>query len=87
LRTGEYIEIISPLDVRYIAINNGVDTFKSENKLMSVKNIFNNWFAWDTSRKMRAVFKAKGNTGKSLATVSRMGIAGPKEYDRKRKAA
>lgn len=54
---------------------------------MSVKNIFNNWFAWDTSRKIRAVFKAKGNTGKSLATVSRMGIAGPKEYDRKRKAA
>ena len=41
LKTGEYIEIIFPdYDVRYIAINDGVDTLKSENELMALKNIF-----------------------------------------------
>ncbi|MGN0575798.1 MAG: recombinase family protein [Ruminococcus sp.] len=68
LKTGEYIEIIFPdHDVRYIAINDGVDTFKSENELMAFKNIFNDWYARDTSKKIRAVFKAKGQSGKPLS--------------------
>jgi len=67
LKTGEYIEIIFPdYDVRYIAINDNVDTFKSENELMAFKNIFNDWFARDTSNKIKAVFKAKGQSGKHL---------------------
>ena len=67
LKTGEYIEIIFPdYDVRYIAINDGVDTFKSENELMAFKNIFNDWYARDCSKKIRAVFKAKGESGKHL---------------------
>ena len=67
LKTGEYIEIIFPdYDVRYIAINDNVDTFKSENELMAFKNIFNDWFARDTSKKIKAVFKAKGQSGKHL---------------------
>lgn len=69
LKTGEYIEIIFPdYDVRYIAINDGVDTFKSENELMAFKNIFNDWYARDTSKKIRAVFKAKGQSGKHLSS-------------------
>ena len=68
LKTGEYIEIIFPdYDVRYIAINDGVDTLKSENGLMAFKNIFNDWYARDTSKKIRAVFKAKGQSGKPLS--------------------
>ena len=68
LKTGEYIEIIFPdYDVRYIAINDGVDTFKSENELLAFKNIFNDWYARDTSKKIRAVFKAKGQSGKHLS--------------------
>lgn len=68
LKTGEYIEIIFPdYDVRYIAINDGVDTFKSENEFMAFKNIFNDWYARDTSKKIRAVFKAKGQSGKPLS--------------------
>ena len=67
LKTGEYIEIIFPdHDVRYIAINDGVDTLKSENELMAFKNIFNDWYARDTSKKIRAVFKANGQSGKHL---------------------
>lgn len=68
LKTGEYIEIIFPdYDVRYIAINDNVDTLKSENELMALKNIFNDWYARDTSKKIRAVFKAKGQSGKPLS--------------------
>lgn len=67
LRTGEYIEIIFPdYDVRYIAINDNVDTAKSENELLAFKNIFNDWYARDCSKKIRAVFKAKGQAGKHL---------------------
>ena len=69
LKTGELIEMIFPdYDVRYIAINDGVDTFKSENELMASKNIFNDWYARDTSKKIRAVQKAKAQAGKPLAT-------------------
>lgn len=69
LLTGQYIEMIFPdYDVRYIAINDNVDTFKSENELMAFKNIFNDWYARDTSKKIRAVFKAKGQSGKPLTT-------------------
>lgn len=67
LKTGEYVEIIFPdYDVRYIAINDNVDTFKGENEFMAFKNIFNDWYARDCSKKIRAVFKAKGQSGKHL---------------------
>lgn len=48
-------------------VDDGVDTFKSENELMAFKNIFNDWYARDTSKKIRAVFKAKGQSGKHLS--------------------
>ncbi len=68
LKTGELIEMTFPdYDVRYIAINDGVDTLKSENELMAFKNIFNDWYARDTSKKIRAVLKAKGQSGKHLS--------------------
>ena len=68
LKTGEYIEIIFPdYDVRYIAINDNVDTFKSENELLAFKNIFNDWYARDCYKKIKAVFKAKGQSGKPLS--------------------
>lgn len=67
LKTGELIEMIFPdYNVRYIAINDGVDTAKSENELLAFKNIFNDWYARDCSKKIRAVFKAKGQSGKHL---------------------
>lgn len=68
LKTGELIEMVFPdYDVRYIAINDNVDPLKSENELMAFKNIFNDWYARDTSKKIRAVFKAKGQSGKPLS--------------------
>ncbi len=44
-----------------------MDTLKSENELMAFKNIFNDWYARDTSKKIRAVSKAKGQSGKPLS--------------------
>ncbi|MBP0984732.1 MAG: recombinase family protein [Oscillospiraceae bacterium] len=69
LMTGQYIEMILPdYGVRYIAINDGVDTLRSENEMMVFKNVFNDWYARDTSKKIRAVFNAKGKSGKPLTS-------------------
>ena len=59
--TGLYIEERFPMfGVRYIAINDNVDTENAEsNDLMPFKNLFNEWFIRDTSRKIRAVQKSK----------------------------
>ena len=55
--------------VRYIAINDNVDTDSSEsNDLMPFKNLFNEWFIRDTSRKIRAVLKAKAERSERLGT-------------------
>ncbi len=67
LMTGQYIEMVLPdYDVRYIAINDNVDTLRSENEMMVFKNVFNDWYARDCSKKIKAVFKAKGQSGKPL---------------------
>ena len=70
LMTGQYIEMILPdYDVRYIAINDNVDTLRSENEMMVFKNVFNDWYARDCSKKIKAVFKAKGQSGKPLTSM------------------
>ena len=68
IMVGYYTEIyFSNLDIRFIAINDNVDSsIQTENDLTPFKNVFNEWYAKDTSKKIRAVFKAKGNSGKHL---------------------
>lgn len=70
LKVGMYTEMVFPnADIRFIAINNGVDSDnQAENDMTPFINIFNEFYAKDTSRKIRAVFKAKGNAGKPLCT-------------------
>lgn len=70
LHTGLYIEERFPMfGVRYIAINDNVDTDSNEsNDLMPFKNLFNEWFIRDTSRKIRAVLKAKAERGERPGT-------------------
>ena len=70
LHTGLYIEKRFPMfGVRYIAINDNVGTENAEsNDLMPFKNLFNEWFIRDTSRKIRAVLKAKAERGERLGT-------------------
>lgn len=76
LHTGLYIEERFPMfGVRYIAINDNVDTDSNEsNDLMPFKNLFNEWFIRDTSRKIRAVLKAKAER------VERLGTRAPYGY-------
>ena len=70
IMVGYYAEIyFGNCNVRFIAVNDGVDSnVQTENDLTPFKNVFNEWYAKDTSKKIRAVFKAKGNSGKHLST-------------------
>lgn len=75
LHTGPYIEERFPMfGVRYIAINDNVDTDSSEsNELMPFKNLFNEWYVRDSSRKVRAVFRAKAERGERLGAKAPYG--------------
>src|SRR5574344_2015231 len=70
LKVGYYTEIAFPnAEVRFIAINNGVDSANQQDSdFTPFLNIINEWYAKDTSKKIRAVFKAKGQAGKPLCT-------------------
>jgi len=67
LKTGELIEIIFPeYDVRYIAINDSVDTAREDNEFTPLRNWFNEFYARDTSKKIKAVKKAKAQRGERV---------------------
>lgn len=67
LKTGELIEVIFPeYDVRYIAINDGVDTAREDNEFTPLRNWFNEFYARDTSKKIRAVKQAKAQRGERV---------------------
>lgn len=69
LKVGYYTEsFFAEKDVRYIAINDGVDSATGENDFTPFRNLFNDFYARDTSKKIRAVMKAKGNSGEHLCT-------------------
>lgn len=70
LQVGMYTEMVFPNnDIRFIAINNGVDSANQmDNDMTPFINIFNEFYAKDTSKKVKAVFRAKGNSGKPLTT-------------------
>lgn len=70
LEVGLYTEVRFPeLGVRFIAINDGVDSDNQmENDFTPFRNIMNEWYAKDTSKKLRAVFRNKGMSGKRLST-------------------
>lgn len=70
LKVGYYSEVyFNEADVHFIAINDGVDNqFETDSDFTPFRNIINEWYAKDTSKKVRAVFKAKGNSGKHLCT-------------------
>ena len=70
LKAGYYTEIAFPdADVRFIAINSGVDSAnQTDSDFTPFLNIINEWYAKDTSKKVRAVFRSKGQAGKPLCT-------------------
>ena len=66
LKVGQIMEILRQQGVRLIAINDGVDTARGDDDFTPFRNIMNEYYARDTSRKIRSTFQAKGKTGKHL---------------------
>ena len=68
LKVGQYMEILRQKGVRLIAVNDGVDSFNGDDDFTPFRNIMNEWYARDTSKKIKSVFKAKGNSGKHVSS-------------------
>ena len=74
LEVGMYTEVRFPeYDVRFIAVNDGVDSQREDNDFTPFRNIINEWYAKDTSKKIRAAFRAKGMSGKRISTKAPYG--------------
>ena len=71
LKVGYYTEIDFPeAGVRFISINNGIaGANQQDSDFTPFLNIINEWYAKNTSKKIRAVFKSKGQSGKPLCTI------------------
>ena len=69
LQVGMYTEIIFPdHDIHFIAENDGVDSTQGDNEFTPFRNIINEWYAKDTSKKIRAVVKMRGEAGEHIAS-------------------
>lgn len=74
LQTGMLMEITFPqYDVRFIAVNDGVDSANGVSDFSGIKNYFNDFYARDTSRKIRAVQRAKGERGERVSSATPYG--------------
>ena len=74
-------------DVRFIAVNDGVDTINGLNEMSGIRNYFNDFYAADTSKKIRAVQKAKGERGEPVSTTPPYGYIKNPEYKGNQKEA
>ena len=69
LEVGMYTEIRFPeFDVRFVAVNDGVDSEREDNDFTPFRNIINEWYAKDTSKKIKAVNRAKARAGEHLTS-------------------
>ena len=69
LQVGMYTEMVFPQKgVRFIAINDGVDSAQGDNDFAPLRNIFNEWLVRDTSKKIKAVKRSKGMSGKPITS-------------------
>ena len=74
LQVGIYTEVMfAEYDIHFIAVNDGVDSQKGENDLTPFRNLFNEWYARDCSKKQRAVKRMKGMAGERIATQAPYG--------------
>lgn len=86
IKVGLYTEFIFPdKNIHFIAVNDGVDSnVQKDNDLAPFKNLFNEWYARDTSKKIKAVKKAKGLAGEHMSCVAPYGYRknpdNPKEW-------
>lgn len=68
LQVGQIQEMLRQKEVRLIAINDNHDSIKGDDDFLPFRNIMNEWYAKDTSKKIKSVFQAKGRSGKHVAS-------------------
>ena len=67
IEVGQLTETVLPMhDVRLIAVNDGLDSDKGEDDFTPFRNIMNEWYAKDMSRKMRSTLKIKNSQGYAI---------------------
>ena len=84
LQVGFYTDMLFPdFGVHFIAVNDGVDSTRGENEFTAIRNVFNEMYARDTSKKIRATCQSKGKSGEHLTTIPPYGYM--KDPDNKKK--
>lgn len=77
IQVGQYTDYIFPMyNIRFIALNDNIDTANSDSTsmdMMPIMNVFNEWHAANTSKKLRAVFHANAKAGKYMSTFCTYG--------------
>lgn len=84
IEVGQYVDYIFPLyNIRFIAIQDNVDTSNRDSgamEMMPIMNVFNEWHAANTSKKIRAVLKSNALEGKYHSKNAAYGyVKGPDE--------
>ena len=73
LMVGQIQEMLRQKGVRLIAINDNHDSENGDDDFLPFRNIMNEWYAKDTSKKIRSTFQAKGKSGKHVASSTPYG--------------
>ncbi len=70
LQVGMYTEMLFPeYGVHFIAVNDGVDSVRGDSEFTAIRNVFNEMYAKDTSKKIKATWQSKGRSGEHLTTI------------------
>ena len=81
LKVGQYMELLRQKNVRLIAVNENVDSFREDDDFTPFRNIMNEWYARDTSKKIKSTFKAKGKSGKHVETLWELNEDNQKNFE------
>ena len=74
IQIGRYLELVFPAyGVRLIAVNDGIDTARADTDLVPFRNVVNEMYARDTSRKIRSALQAKRKVGKFVGNFAPYG--------------
>ena len=80
LQTGYYTETFFPKNgVRYIAVNDGVDTLQDNNEIVPFKNVLNEFYSRDVSKKMKSAYVTRARQGKFTGCLAPFGYMKDKE--------
>ena len=79
--TGQYTELYFPSkNVRFIAINDNVDSINGDNEFAPFKNIINEWYARDIGKKTRTAFQTKFAEGERFCAYAPLGYKKDTEH-------